>query len=142
MHVSRGMVRAWVVAASLVAVVPSVWLVGSACGRSESPPAAPAADAAAGEARRDGGATVASGLQVSDGQRVRPADEPTAARVAARLRELHVYAGPAHGRDHVSLIQALKEFQAARGLPPTGVLDPATADALGVRVPPPGPPGT
>jgi hypothetical protein len=60
-------------------------------------------------------------------------DGPFVERVAARLRELGVYRGPADGTFRPALEGALREFQAARGLPATGALDPPTADALGVR---------
>jgi peptidoglycan hydrolase-like protein with peptidoglycan-binding domain len=70
---------------------------------------------------------------VTDGAAQWPvSDVKAVARVQERLRDLGIYEGPADGQAHEQVVSALQQFQAARGLPQTGTIDPPTADALGL----------
>lgn len=72
-------------------------------------------------------------LRATDGTREwKVTDKNMMLRVQARLQDLGIYLGPVDGSYRKAVEDALGQFQAARGVKATGVIDAETADALGL----------
>jgi hypothetical protein len=68
-----------------------------------------------------------------DGQRTVISDSMLVTKIQQKLKEAGVYQGETDGRTSAELGPALRQFQAKRGLPQTGVVDERTADAMDVE---------